>query len=523
MDYTKIYTPNVTHQQEKATPTQVKNNAGGYVFKVDPWMRLNRFLVLGTAGGTYYVSEKKHTYDNIDALLALIKLDGERVVNTLVEISLAGRAPNNDHAIFCLALVTANGNDVAKKLAYASISKVCRTGTHLFTFTQAVQNLRGWSRGLRNGVGAFYDGRTEDQVALQLIKYRQRNGWTHKDVLRLAHPKKHGELFGWAVGKVEKTQNPMVEAFQELQTLKADKKEDVRKAILLLKEFRLPWETLPTEFHAVPDVWEAMLPNMPLHAMLRHLNRLTSLGLLKSNLSTHTQMVMEKLNQESILKSRLHPLTILNCMATYASGHGVKGNMTWTPTQGVLDALNDAFYLAFGNVTPTGKRIYKALDVSGSMCAPISGLAISCRVASCAMAMVSHRVEKQVEVGAFGSTMIPVNLSPKMSLPELCNRTKALPWSGTDCSLPMQFALKNKIPVDLFEVYTDNETYAGSIHPFQALKQYRKGMGIDAKLVVIGMTATEFTIADPEDPGMLDIVGMDVSVPSLISDFVNGV
>lgn len=519
MDYTKIYTPNVTHQQEKAKPTQVENNAKGFVFTVDPWMRLNRFLVLGTSGGTYYVSEKKHTYNNIDAILELIKLDGERVVNTLVEISHTGRAPSNDHAIFCLALVTAHGNAVAKKLAYDSIVKVCRTGTHLFTFTQAVQNLRGWSRGLRNGVGAFYDGRTEDQAALQLIKYRHRNGWTHKDVLRLAHPKKHSELFGWAVGKVEKPKNQLVEAFQELQTLKADKKPEVRRAVVLLKEFNLPWETLPTEFHEIPDVWEAMLPNMPLHAMLRHLNRLTALGLLKSNLSTHTQMVMEKLNQESILKSRLHPLTILNCMSTYSAGHGVKGSLSWTPTQGVLDALNDAFYLAFGNVKPTGKRIYKALDVSGSMCAPIAGLALSCRVASCAMAMVSHRVEKFVEVGAFGSSMIPVSLSPKMGLPELCNKTKALPWSGTDCSLPMQHALKNKVPVDLFEIYTDNETYAGSIHPFQALKQYRKGMGIDAKLVVIGMTATEFTIADPEDLGMLDVVGFDTATPEVISQF----
>jgi 60 kDa SS-A/Ro ribonucleoprotein len=41
-----------------------------------------------------------------------------------------------------------------------------------------------------------------------------------------------------------------------------------------------------------------------------------------------------------------------------------------------------------------------------------------------------------------------------------------------------------------------------------------------AKLVVMGMAATEFTIADPSDPGMMDIVGLDASVPELLRAFV---
>lgn len=44
----------------------------------------------------------------------------------------------------------------------------------------------------------------------------------------------------------------------------------------------------------------------------------------------------------------------------------------------------------------------------------------------------------------------------------------------------------------------------------------------DAKLVVFGMSATQFTIADPTDPGMLDVVGLDSSVPELVRNFVLG-
>lgn len=38
--------------------------------------------------------------------------------------------------------------------------------------------------------------------------------------------------------------------------------------------------------------------------------------------------------------------------------------------------------------------------------------------------------------------------------------------------------------------------------------------------MVVGMTSTEFTIADPADGGSLDVVGFDAAAPTVISDFV---
>lgn len=45
---------------------------------------------------------------------------------------------------------------------------------------------------------------------------------------------------------------------------------------------------------------------------------------------------------------------------------------------------------------------------------------------------------------------------------------------------------------------------------------------LDAKLVVVALTPTEFTIADPSDAGMLDVSGFDSAVPGLIGDFSAG-
>lgn len=83
----------------------------------------------------------------------------------------------------------------------------------------------------------------------------------------------------------------------------------------------------------------------------------------------------------------------------------------------------------------------------------------------------------------------------------------------------MIYAMENCVPVDTFIIYTDNETWSGRIHPVQALQQYRRKIGIPAKLIVVGMTSTEFTIADPNDNGMLDCVGFDSATPQIISDF----
>ena len=90
---------------------------------------------------------------------------------------------------------------------------------------------------------------------------------------------------------------------------------------------------------------------------------------------------------------------------------------------------------------------------------------------------------------------------------------------GTDCSLPMRWATERRLETDMFMVLTDSETWAGKIHPMQALQEYRRKVNPAAKLIVAGMVSSNFTIADPEDRGMLDVVGFDTDAPELVSQF----
>lgn len=134
MNYAKHYGTRTTPQSQAIPGSgQVANSAGGFSWQIDDWMLLDRFLVLGTEGGSYYASEKKMTYQAGEATRRCIDADGVRVVKRVVEISDSGRAPKNDPAIFVLALCAGIGDGLTRKTALEVVPKVCRTGTHLFT------------------------------------------------------------------------------------------------------------------------------------------------------------------------------------------------------------------------------------------------------------------------------------------------------------------------------------------------------------------------------------------------------
>ena len=93
--------PKATSQRSKIPgreAEQARNNAGGVSFLLDKWGYFDRFMILGSEGGSYYVGEKKLTLDAAKNVIACIKEDGKRAVDRIIEISDQGRAPKNDSA-----------------------------------------------------------------------------------------------------------------------------------------------------------------------------------------------------------------------------------------------------------------------------------------------------------------------------------------------------------------------------------------------------------------------------------------
>jgi 60 kDa SS-A/Ro ribonucleoprotein len=566
--------PQMPTNQTEAIPGREhlmgKNSAGGVTFLIDKWKRLDRYLVLGTDKGSYYATERELKLENSGVVKECIAEDGLRTVARIVEISDQGRAPKNDQAIYALALCLKHGDHNTKIMAQTMVPKVCRIGTHIFQLADYLKQLGvKMSRGMKRGMAGWYRQQDPERLAMNLVKYQNREGWTHKDLLRVAHVKNdspaHETLTRWVacdgnlgerkVFRYERGASPadcrgakdffltsgqitapllrvdlypalnrntlpqLIEGFEEMKRATA-----ASEVIRLVQQFGLPRETVPTQFLNDKEVWEALLYageyGMPMTAMIRNLGKMSEVGLL-APMTKAAGFVAQRLTDVNALKhARVHPLALLMALCVYKQGHGMRGQNTWPVNQKIVDALNDAFYLAFQFVVPTGRRHLLGIDVSGSMGGgTVGGTPLTPRECSGAMAMVTARTEPEHHFFGFSNRFVELDISPRMRLDDVVAKLE-LPFETTDCSLPMIYALGQQIRVDAFVVYTDSETYAGRMQPVQALQQYRDRMGIPAKLVVVGLTSNGFSIADPEDGGMLDIVGMDAAAPQVMSDFI---
>lgn len=507
-----------------------RNNAGGVTFTLDQWGVLDRFLVIGSEGGNYYVGERDLTKQSFDVVKKCVASDGLRTVARAVEYSVAGRAPKNDPAVVVLALAAVYGDEKTKEAAFEALPKVARTGTWLFLFVTIVDRLGKWNAATKRGVAKWYTSKTVDRLAVQLLKYQSRNGWAHRDVLRLAHVKPSSEvqsnLFRYVVkGSEGMTQGAAIpQLVVDFETLKrTDSKAEVLRLIEGSRD--LSWEMVPTQWHKDNDVMMALLPGMGLTALIRKLALFSQNGLI-APLSEATKLIVNKLSDAEALKAqRVHPVTLLNAQKVFAAGHLLKlrpgqTQKTWKVEQRIVDALNDAFYASFGNVEKTDESYLLGVDCSGSMFGQGTVVGLDALVAAevagvMALAIAKH--QPNYWIGGFNTRMGELKISPNMRLEQAMAVIRRFDWGGTDCSLPMRHALQLGMQVDKFVTITDNETWAGQEQPVQSLKKYRDKYNAAAKCVVIGTQMSEFTICDPKDAGMLDVAGFDSAAPQIIA------
>ena len=577
MDYGKHVSGEVS-TSDRVDPRQQRNNSGGWVFTLSPLERLERFLVLGAEGGTFYQGERELVRENATALRELLDVSPLAAVQLIVEISQWGRAPKQSPGIFALAIAASHTTGVdpvlARKSAINALPLVCRTGGALLEFVRYVTAMRGWGSYLRRGVGFWYSGRDADDLFYQLFKYRSRGAgkgearkvWTHRDVLRVSHPKNAdfdraqqaiiryvvagkeglGERRVVSKGKDDVVRRSEIQIdlggvperivqFEALQSA-----ETAEQAAALVAEHRLVHEMVPDRFKKSAVVWEALFESMPMGALVRNLGRLTHFGLLTDG--ARKQRLLDRLlDSGSIKKSRLHPFAFLT--AGFAYGHGEpieakkyskkmrKGEvvgerevMKWEPDDAVKRALEQGFYRAFVNVEPAGVRLDLCVDISASMASsPVEGVpGMKARHAAAAMALVQAQGEERASFWGFCTDYRRLEIDKGWSLSQTMQYMNGLPMSGTDISLPFREAQRQGREVDGFAVYTDSETNQSTMHPFLALKAYRAASGINARLGVMAFSATNFTVADPSDGGMMDFAGVSAAGPSLLADFLRG-
>ena len=525
---------------------QVRNSAGGYVFAKDQRGKLEDFMILGTTGGTFALGEEQVTQLNTDVLFAAAREDGRGVAELAVDVSAGTppRAVKNRGALFSLAAVSAMGTPDGVQAVKTALPLVARTTDHLSMFFGYRKQLRGKttargtapvaSRAFRSTLAGWFLHADVNDVAWRACKARQRKtpvgeDFALRDALRIAHV--HADtierktLLGWLAGTVDDREAAMVlpgvDHFLAAQAVISE-----ADAVAAVVVRGVPWEFLPSRFLSSPKVWEVLVGTVGMTGLIRNLARMTRIGTIAPYNDATATVVRRLTSAEALNKARVHPVDVWLAMRVYVSGRSQPDPNapvhTWVPVPEVSDALEDAWDKSFGHVDPSGRRLVVAVDSSGSMSNTLTmgatPLGTRYEVA-CAMALMLKRTEGD------NVHVIDVDLSARQS--RITRRTNLreittwpAPGSGTDLSLPFSYAAQYDLKVDGFAVLTDNETWAGRQHPFQALAAYRSRYNPDTRLVVAAMAPTGHTIAEPGDPGVLNVAGIDASLPRVITGFI---
>jgi 60 kDa SS-A/Ro ribonucleoprotein len=188
----------------------------------------------------------------------------------------------------------------------------------LFRFIKYAHALgQNWGRAQRRAVSKWYIEQNPSKLAMAVTKYQNREGYSHRDVLRLSHPSTKDPLlcflFDYITHGLEKaienlnkpkettndntTDNKQeeksssttkmddeeeeesnkklvtIEQLKEfLETVeKVKKSTDDNELVTAIKQHNLVREHMPTTMLNSTTIWSALLEKMPLTAMIRNL------------------------------------------------------------------------------------------------------------------------------------------------------------------------------------------------------------------------------------------------------------
>ncbi|XP_028329518.1 RNA-binding protein RO60 [Gouania willdenowi] len=526
-----------------ATSNHTLTSTGGScLWDVSNKVKFCRFLCYGSEGDIYTAREEGcFSLENSGALVSMLE-DGRgvEVVEEIKKFSRDGQAARLAPSIFALALCSQHEELNTRQAAFKALREVCRDPAHLFCFIQYKKELkRGmkcgmWGRALRNALSHWYNEQDALCLAAAVTKCKQREGWSHLDLLRLSHIKPSKD----AIALISKY---VTKGWKEVQLAYADKENseevvrvlsylevaekvrhscDETEVINLIEEHGLERDQLLTNHLKSKEVWRALLKEMPLHSLLNSLGKMTSNKVLAPG-SSATLTVCERIQCDTVLKkAKIHPFSILLTLENYKRGHGYRGKTKWEPDISVLKAMDSAFYKSFLNVEPTGKRFVVAVDVSTSLSSLVPGTSISTAVAAAAITMIFARTEVHTQVLAYSEgAVFPCSISADMTLAETTVELVKIPSGSTDCTLPITWAMEEDKSVDMFIILTNNPLWGFAASPVETLKKHRQTTGANSKLVMCGLTSIGHAITDTPDRGVLNICGFDLGALNVICNF----
>lgn len=504
----------------------VRNAAGGHGFAIDPMVALRRWLIAGSVSNTFYEDAEDLTDYGLELVRYAAKDNPTKLYQLILES--ARTAVKYNTALLALAQLSRTPGEVPRSSVVELSGDVIKTASMLYEYLGYYKALgKGWGskRNIVHGVIAEFLGMPAKVLEYQFVKYRQREGFSARDVLRIAKPSASDRagkesLYAWVTGHGERNMGdiPQAAAFDKI-LYSIDMADETLAGIIA--EHRLTRDMVPASVVPGKKSWEELYKNMPAGATLRNLGQLTAQGVFKYGWAL------------DVLESKLgalrytHPVEYVKSAAAYMQSGLVerKGGVTWKTDHNVVRRLSSAYETLYQlGVKPLAVSVAHFVDISGSM---QSGLSPLPPVTQAMIAAVnSTRRDKRSTVIGFHGSVSDVSHVMNYGLKDLVDlgEDRSIDWGGTtNAGAPLEMLIANRAKFDVIVYWTDLQSWQGH-HPWELVQKYRQMVNNAVKVIYVALVPScdGATLADPDDPLQYTIGGFSGNMAKVLDMIIDG-
>ncbi|KAG5886474.1 hypothetical protein JTB14_026734 [Gonioctena quinquepunctata] len=468
--------------------------------------------------------------------------------------------------ILGFALVMEAATPDIKKDICATALNLCKSDEDFFNFVKFSSKVR-WeksklSKSVQKVVGRYYKNKSPSELAHSYATCKSWHGWSHKDLVKLAHvksdtPLKNAVINFILLNKVNEKENEeekkIIEIMQKAELLR--KSMDHKVAVPLINDLKATINQVEPSLRKSAEVWNAVLLNMTVSDILQVLPKLYKLGFLKKDAPTQAIVNETLTNTQKVKASGIHPIEVFIHMKNFEKGGKpldpkllvhlkTEKKMTEdeitklkTPREAkctlVLSNLQKCMNLACSNIQSFGKRYLITIDTTDKMDTPcLANKNITGIEAAVAFAWSLLKIEKDVTVAVFKEKEVSVvQLDKKGHLYEQVQKLRENKSKYVWLAAPMEWAASQKKHVDIFLTFIHHKDIHDNvpkevIEKFgnlrAALQRYSKKVNLpNAKLVNFCLSSPDIVCADGTR-NILDVVGFDCGVPRAVEAFCRG-
>ncbi|MES2441303.1 MAG: RNA-binding protein [Pseudomonadota bacterium] len=480
------------------------NREAAPAYAYGPEAKLAQLAATGTLSDSFYATAGDHLGE---ALAAIQAVDPYFAAQAAVYARKSGAMKDMP------ALIAAHLTVADSDLAVRVFGRVIDNGRMLRTFVQIMRSGQVGRTSLGTRPKRLVQQWLEQASMRTLMQAATGNDPSLADIVRMVHPRpadaERRAFYGWLIGKPYD-----VDALPaEIAAFEAWK----RDTALPLPQ--VPFEWL-TAFPLSAAQWGELATRMGWQALRMNLNTLARNGAF--GVAGVTEAVSARLaDAQAIAKARVLPYQLMVALGSAGEGVPLK----------VQAALEDALEASLASVPAVPGRVVVCPDVSGSMGSPVTGFRkgasskVRCIDVAALVAAAMLRTNRDARVLPFECDVVKLRLDSHARLAVNAAKLASVGGGGTNVSAPLALLNRERAPVDLVVIVSDNESWidAKRYGATQTMREWDvlKRRNPQARLVCVDIQPHGTTQAAGR-PEILNVGGFSDAVFDTIARFAAG-